>query len=35
MARPKKLLTESDIQQLQSITRGDNSAAVGYRLAAV
>ena len=35
MARPKKLLTESDIQRLQTITRGDNTAAVGYRLAAV
>ena len=35
MARPKKLLTESDIQCLRSITRGDTTAAVGYRLAAV
>lgn len=35
MARPKKLLTESDIQRLQTITMGDNTAAVGYRLAAV
>jgi transposase len=35
MARPKTLLTESDIQQLKSITRGDNTAATGHRLAAV
>lgn len=31
----KNLLTESDIQQLQSITRGDNTAAADYRLGAV
>ena len=35
MARPKKLLTEVDIANLNSITRGDSTAAVGYRLAAV
>lgn len=35
MARPKTLLTESDIQQLKSIAKGDNTAATGYRLAAV
>ena len=35
MARPKKMLTDEDIEKLQSITRGDNTAAVGYRLAAV
>lgn len=35
MARPKKLLTEQDIAQLEAITRGDSVAAVGYRLAAV
>lgn len=35
MARPKKMLTDEDIKKLQSITRGDNTAAVGYRLAAV
>ena len=35
MARPKRLLTVEDIEKLQSLTRGDNMAAVGYRLAAV
>lgn len=35
MARPKKLLTESDIQRLRSITRGETTTVVGYRLAAV
>ena len=35
MARPKKLLTAEDIANLNSITRGDSTAAVGYRLAAV
>ena len=35
MARPKRLLTKEDIEKLQSITRGDSTAAVGYRLAAV
>jgi len=35
MARPKRLLTAEDIEKLQSITRGDSTAAVGYRLAAV
>ena len=35
MARPKRLLTAEDIEKLQSLTRGDNMAAVGYRLAAV
>ena len=35
MARPKNLLTAEDIKALTSITKGDNTAAVGYRLAAV
>ncbi len=35
MARPKKLLTESDIATLNAITKGDSAAALGYRLAAV
>lgn len=35
MARPKKLLTASDIENLNLIARGDSTAAVGYRLAAV
>lgn len=35
MARPKRLLTTEDIEKLQSITRGNSTAAVGYRLAAV
>ena len=35
MGRPKRLLTTEDIEKLQSITRGNNTAAVGYRLAAV
>ncbi len=35
MARPKKLLTEFDIATLNTITKGDSTAAIGYRLAAV
>ncbi len=35
MARPKKLLTAEDIEKLKTITKGDSTAAVGYRLAAV
>ena len=35
MSRPKRLLTEVDIANLNSIARGDSTAAVGYRLAAV
>ncbi|MBQ7177751.1 MAG: hypothetical protein IJS08_10085 [Victivallales bacterium] len=35
MAWPKKLLTSEDIEKLKTITKGDSTTAIGYRLAAV